>query len=258
MPFQCPYCGGQFCTEHRLPENHSCQKIKLARTSRQKAMLAAPQSSYEYTITMGNVRLNKKRVYFSFKELRHLIAAAVMVAGVGLSSVWYSSYTFGNLWVAVGVFGIFAIILTVSFLSHEIAHKVVAQRRGLWAEFRLTLWGGLLTLFSMISPTFKIISPGAVMISGSSSLEEVGRISLAGPAMNISYSAVLSALALAPSEFQGIFSLAAFLNGFMAFFNIVPLGILDGFKIFQWNKKIWGVAFAVSLVLMIINYFSII
>lgn len=24
MPFICPYCGGTFCVEHRLPENHNC------------------------------------------------------------------------------------------------------------------------------------------------------------------------------------------------------------------------------------------
>ena len=24
LPFTCPYCGGHFCAEHRLPENHEC------------------------------------------------------------------------------------------------------------------------------------------------------------------------------------------------------------------------------------------
>ena len=43
--------------------------------------------------------------------------------------------------------------------------------------------------------------------------------------------------------------LAAFLNGFMAVFNLVPFGILDGYKIFSWNKKIWAVAFAMSVAL---------
>ncbi|RLG97981.1 rhomboid family intramembrane serine protease, partial [Candidatus Bathyarchaeota archaeon] len=22
LPFKCPFCGGYFCVEHRLPENH--------------------------------------------------------------------------------------------------------------------------------------------------------------------------------------------------------------------------------------------
>ncbi len=24
LPFRCSYCGGLFCEEHRLPENHNC------------------------------------------------------------------------------------------------------------------------------------------------------------------------------------------------------------------------------------------
>ena len=256
LPFQCPFCGGQFCSEHRLPENHSCQKIDRARTSRQETAFPAAPSSYEYTVTMGRTRQNR-RIYFSPKELKHLIVAAFLVAGVGFSSFLYSSYFAADWITGFGVFGIFALILTVSFLSHEIAHKVSAQRRGLWAEFRLTLWGALLTLISFITPMFKIISPGAIMISGSTGLEEMGRISIAGPATNILFAAALSALALISSDFQWIFFFAAFLNAFMAFFNLVPFGILDGFKIFQWNKKIWGVAFAASVILMIINYTSV-
>jgi hypothetical protein len=31
MPFQCNFCGGYFCDEHRLPENHDC-KSAPART----------------------------------------------------------------------------------------------------------------------------------------------------------------------------------------------------------------------------------
>jgi len=38
---------------------------------------------------------------------------------------------------------------------------------------------------------------------------------------------------------------------------LVPFGILDGFKIFQWDKKTWGIAFAASSILMIINYLTI-
>ncbi len=31
MPFKCPYCGGLFCEEHRLPEAHNCPSLKAAR-----------------------------------------------------------------------------------------------------------------------------------------------------------------------------------------------------------------------------------
>ena len=254
LPFQCPYCGEQFCTAHRLPENHDCPKMELARASKQEEVLVMKTpSSYEHTVSYGQPRMPKGRVYFSPKELKHLAGAGLLVLGIGLSSVIYSgSLKLGNL--AVGL-PIFALILIVSFFMHEMAHKFTAQRRGLWAEFRLTLWGAVLTLVSIISPLFKIIAPGAVMISGSAGIRDMGKISLAGPATNISLSAAFLGLALfVPSDIAWVFFLSALLNGFMAVFNLIPFGIFDGFKIFSWDKKVWAVAFAVSLALTITAY----
>lgn len=31
MPFRCPYCGGLFCEEHRLPEAHNCPSLRELR-----------------------------------------------------------------------------------------------------------------------------------------------------------------------------------------------------------------------------------
>ena len=260
LPFQCPYCGGQFCTVHRLPENHACSKIELARASKQEevVVLQSPKS-YEYSVTFGQPRMARGRVYFSPKELKHLAVAGLLVMGIGLSSALYPSLFGAADWMAgLSLFGVFAVILTASFLSHEIAHKVTAQKRGLWAEFRLTMWGAILTLISVISPLFKIISPGAVMVSGSATREAMGRVSLAGPATNLFLSVVLFGLALpSPNPYQFILFFAAFLNGFMAVFNLMPVGILDGFKIFNWDRKVWGMAFAVSVAVMAVAYYGI-
>ena len=222
--------------------------MELARKPKEAAEIPRSLSSYEYTVTVGQPPLARKAIYFSPRELRHLFVAALLVMGVGLSSILFSTVE----WLAVVVFGI---VLTASFLAHEFAHKFSAQRMSLWAEFRLTLWGALLTLFSVISPMFKIIAPGAVMISGSKGPREMGKISLAGPLTNIFLSAILMGPALIPSIFSRILLQAAFINGFMAVFNLVPFGILDGYKIFQWDKKIWGMVFATSLVLMITSYY---
>ena len=156
------------------------------------------------------------------------------------------------------VFGVFAVILTGSFMAHELAHKVTAQKMGLWAEFRLTMWGAVLTLISVITPFFKIISPGAVAVSGSSSHAEMGKISLAGPMINVFLSIVLFGFAFGTRfflpDFYLLLLLAAFLNGFMAVFNLIPIGILDGFKIYTWDKKLWGIVFAASAALTIMAY----
>ena len=254
LPFQCPYCGGQFCGAHRLPENHSCPKMDVARAQKQEdAAVSQTPSSYEYKVTYGQPRRAEGRVYFSPKELKHLAVAALLVIGIGLSYVLFGYFATVD-WTMMTIF---ALVLTASFLTHEIAHKVTAQRRGLWAEFRLTTWGALLTLVSVISPLFKIISPGAVMISGSASLDEMGKISIAGPITNIVFSTAFLGATFIPGNFQVLFFLAALLNGFIALFNLIPMGILDGFKIFSWNKTVWGLAFAASVVLTAIPYLYI-
>jgi len=51
--------------------------------------------------------------------------------------------------------------------------------------------------------------------------------------------------------------LAALLNGFIAVFNLIPIGIFDGFKIFSWDKTVWALAFVPSLVLTVISYVMI-
>jgi Zn-dependent protease len=257
IPFQCPYCGDQFCSAHRLPENHDCPRMDLARARRSEggAFVQGP-NSYEYRVTFGQPRQAKRHVYFSPKELKHLTIAALLVVGVGLSYVLFGGIFAAMDWTLLSGF---AVILTASFLTHEIAHKVIAQKKGLWAEFRLTLWGAALTLISVISPLFKLISPGAVMISGPARGDEIVKISLAGPTVNIAFSTAFLAAALAftgatLNPVQGLLLLAAFLNAFIALFNLIPMGILDGYKIFRWDKKLWTVAFTPSLILTIITY----
>jgi Zn-dependent protease len=254
LPFRCPYCGDQFCTEHRLPENHNCPRMDLARAQRHEdAVMRQGPNSYEYKVTYGMPRRTRGRVYFSPKELKHLAVAVLLVIGVGVSYIFFIGSLGGDLALVASAS---AAIFTSSFVIHEIAHKVTAQRRGLWAEFRLTLWGSVLTAIFIVLPVaFKIISPGAVMISGPASMDEIGKISIAGPTTNMVLSATLVAAALLPTPISWVFVIGAFFNGYIAVFNLIPIGILDGYKIFNWNKTVWALAFAASVTLTAASYF---
>jgi Zn-dependent protease len=252
LPFRCPYCGDQFCTEHRLPENHGCPRMDLARAQRQEEAVLQGATSYEYKVTYGMPRRTRGSVYFSPKELKHLTVAILLVIGVGFSIGYYYFAVLGWFWLSF-----FAVILTASFLVHEIAHKVAAQKQGLWAEFRLVLLGVILTFISVLPLFFKIISPGAVIISGSAQKDTIGKISIIGPMTNIILSAVLLSIAFALMQFSLVFRFSAYLNAIIALFNLIPIGILDGYKIFNWNKMFWALAFAASAVLLIITSFLI-
>jgi Zn-dependent protease len=209
-------------------------------------------SSYEYKVTYGVPRRVRGNIYFGLKELKHLAVATLLVIGIGFSIGLFSDIFIRTGWTGM-VF--LALVLTVSFLAHELAHKITAQRKGLWAEFRLTLWGVALTLISVISPLFKVIAPGAVMISGSARVDEIAKISIAGPIINLALGSVLLVGAFILDSFSGLLILLALWNGFIALFNLIPMGVFDGYKIFIWNKGIWVSVFVASLILTAIPYF---
>lgn len=258
LPFRCPYCGGYFCAEHRLPENHDCPRIELARAPKRetKPMIVQKQKPYEYTISYSP-RFQAKKFQFSQKELKHLTVGALLVMGVGISFIpqilGLSVLSRPEILLSL------AIIFTLAFLLHEIAHKLSAQRYGLWAEFRLTLFGALITLLSMIPfAFFKIISPGAVMIAGPITNKEAGKTALAGPLTNITLSTIFTAVAIgASSTIAMIAGFGAWINAIIALFNLIPFSIMDGLKVFRWNKAAWALAFTASLILTIVCYIYI-
>jgi Zn-dependent protease len=138
------------------------------------------------------------------------------------------------------------VAVVTAFLLHELAHKVIAQRYGCFAEFRYSLMGlaiGLLTgAFGLL-----FALPGAVMISGSVNERQTVRISAAGPGTNLAVAGVFTAISFAlgssTSSTAGLASvlvgMVAFVNLFLGFFNLLPFPPLDGSRIFSINKPLW-------------------
>jgi len=211
----------------------------------EKARAPHKEAPFEYKVTYTPPRSAK--FGFSFTEVRHLTISALLVSGVGLSMLGTSLLS-----VQPEIAAVLVLAFTCAFLLHEIAHKIVAQRYGLWAEFRLTLLGVLITLLSIVSPFFKIISPGAVMIAGTASKETVGKTAIAGPLTNIIFCVGSFALTfLLPSPFFQVALFTAAFNAFIAVLNLIPIGILDGWKVFEWSKILWALAFVSSVALII-------
>jgi uncharacterized protein YkwD len=72
LPFTCAYCGGNYCAEHRLPENHNCTR--------------RPKTPPPYLTTYDNRQLPEapavKRKHFSLKKLAALTIIAVIVGAI--------------------------------------------------------------------------------------------------------------------------------------------------------------------------------
>ena len=189
------------------------------------------------------ISANTLRIKTSKTELLHLTIATLLVIGVGLSLNGYRSVSWQ-----------FLAIFVSAFLVHELAHKFLAQYYGSWAEFRAFMWGLVVTAISALPMMpFKFIAPGAVMI-GLSDRSKFGRVALVGPLTNLAMGFSFLFLSLFFSSYSPYFVVGASFNGWIALFNLMPFGVLDGQKIFEWNKLIWIITMAAASGLFIIAY----
>lgn len=126
------------------------------------------------------------------------------------------------------------------FLLHELAHKFVAQHYGCAAEFRA--WDQLLYLAVALAVLvgFIFAAPGAVMISGMVTRRENGIISAAGPATNYVLAMIFLGLLFLVPQWSQVFATGFSINIWLGLFNLIPFGPLDGRKVFDWNKVVWG------------------
>jgi Zn-dependent protease len=185
---------------------------------------------------------------FSNTEIQHLILGTALVTAAGVS------FLIGSTSSAVALL-IATVIFAMGFILHELAHKYVAQRYGLWAEFRVNTMGVLLTAISIFSP-LKFIAPGAVVISGFADRDRMGLTALAGPIVNVVITvALLTTLPiLAHTILYFAILYGAAINAFLALFNLIPFAIFDGRKVYAWNRRYWAVMFVVALTLTAYTY----
>jgi Zn-dependent protease len=230
LPFICPYCGGAFCAEHHLPENHNCPGL----SRRAIPSFGIGEKSHRRKEAKPSIPRT------SLTEIIHLSIAFLvflLVEGLRFHSIWFTTTILPTL-------GISAL---TAFAIHELAHKFTAQYYGMWAEFRLNpMWAGLSLITAIPWVPVKIIATGAVTIYAYRvTVEENGKIALAGPLSNIALTLALFSLGL----FYPTLRLAAVLNVHLAMFNLIPISILDGRKVFDWSKTVWIIVFASALAL---------
>jgi Zn-dependent protease len=133
------------------------------------------------------------------------------------------------------------VLVLLGFLLHEMAHKVVAQRLALWAEFRASI-GGLAAAigFSAFTP-FLFAAPGAVIIMGNATRKDSALISIAGPLTNIVIGFAFMLVPTGPNPPElgpgvgNFYELAQEVNALLAVFNLLPVRPLDGSKIVAWS-----------------------
>jgi Zn-dependent protease len=153
------------------------------------------------------------------------------------------------------------LVLGVGFIGHEMMHRQVARKYGFWAEYRMWPQGLLLALLFAIASNGSIMfaAPGAVMFASLNPLrkpnkKEIGKIGIAGTVFNLVVMSLFIIMNLMlPNR---IFTYGAMVNGWLAFFNLIPFGPLDGRKVMVWSRVIWLVAIAGAVAGMALVIFA--
>ncbi|MBN2126984.1 MAG: site-2 protease family protein [Candidatus Diapherotrites archaeon] len=140
---------------------------------------------------------------------------------------------------------IMLIVTGTAFILHELAHRQVAKKFGAHAEFRMWPYGLAIAAGFSLLTGWVFAAPGAVYIYGHFSAKQNGLISLAGPATNIIIAIIflIIGMSLNNSFIQTISQYGLMINLFLGFFNLIPIGPLDGAKVFRWNPLVWAVFF---------------
>jgi Zn-dependent protease len=159
------------------------------------------------------------------------------------------------------------------FILHEMGHKYFAIRRGYLAHFRLWIWGLVLTISVVTLSGGGLVfgAPGAVYIApaaaqfygydsgrGPADPEEDNMIiSAAGPGINLAFAiGFLLVWLSAPAGFLSIVAVyGLLLNVGLGSFNMLPVSLLDGAKIFRKSIPIGlGIALPLWAMFVIFNF----
>jgi len=197
---------------------------------------------------------------FSQTEIYHLLLA------MGVLTIAFSfAFTGSSLRSGFNNIQALPLALPISFLGiltaffvHEISHKFMAQKYGLWSEFRMYPRWLLLSLLFAVFTGFVFAAPGAVMFRGETRNFEMGKIAAAGPLANIVIAAItypLYRFVFFETSFIGkILGFICLINALLGTFNLLPFGSFDGMKVIRWNGLVWAALFIIAIVMMILIF----
>lgn len=190
---------------------------------------------------------------------------AWMAISISFAIIFLRSLGRADIFTALLFLGISLLAVGIGFVLHEMAHKYVALHYGFWAEFRKdpVMLVVAIAMAALVGVVFA--APGATMIYDINgrgiSKQENGWISASGPIVNIllciPFAGLLiyggTGVSLSGSIITIIGMVGLQVNAMIAAFNMLPVSVLDGRKVADWNLAIFLVLIVIAFGLLYIS-----
>lgn len=149
--------------------------------------------------------------------------------------------------------------VTLSFVLHEYMHKIVAQRFGAIAAFRVSFNGLVFTLFTAMFGLMVGVPGATVIYTNTFTRREEGLVSLAGPLTNFAVFLIFLTIGIVFAPFLAVHqylneavATTMFITVLLAFYNMLPVYPLDGSKVLRWNRPVFLASIAIIFVFFFI------
>ena len=192
----------------------------------------------------------------------------LLIAWLAISIAFSLIFIRGGVTVELFVIYLLVSMFTVGigFILHEMAHKFTAMKYGFWAEFRKDNLMLLVAVAMAALVGVVFAAPGATVIYGTYiSREQNGKISAAGPAVNIllciPFALILFISGMFPVSFlsRNLLALVGMVglqvNAMIAAFNMLPVSVLDGKKVLAWNPAVFAVLIIAAFGILIASFY---
>ena len=191
----------------------------------------------------------------------------LLIAWLAISIAFSLIFIRGGVTVELFVTYLLVSMLTVGigFILHEMAHKFTAMKYGFWAEFRKDNLMLLVAVAMAALVGIVFAAPGATVIYGGYiSREQNGKISAAGPAVNlllcIPFALILFVSGMISMSFlsRNLLTLIGMVglqvNAMIAAFNMLPVSVLDGKKVLAWNPAVFAVLIIAAFGILLASF----
>jgi len=192
----------------------------------------------------------------------------LLIAWLAISIAFSLIFIRGGVTVELFVIYLLVSMLTVGigFILHEMAHKFTAMKYGFWAEFRKDNLMLLVAVAMAALVGIVFAAPGATVIYGGYiSREQNGKISAAGPAVNlllcIPFALILFVSGMISMSFlsRNLLTLIGMVglqvNAMIAAFNMLPVSVLDGKKVLAWNPAVFAVLIIAAFGILLASFY---